>query len=191
MIKNDYIVRAKKFIDKFDEYFRAHLIDENVGSAIIGAVWQFNYEHKNQHIKLSSGGTRKALITSDYVIKMDFRKTNWGTCDTEYQMWHEAIKDGMSDIFVPITKYKARYYIMPRVTTLNQDKYSEWYEAGKISPIDKFTDEQIRYLNYNIDDLHCYNVGYWHRKPVVLDYAANYLRQCKLSVNFLWTSNVS
>lgn len=190
MIKNDYITRAKKFVDKFDEYFRAHLIDENVGSAIIGAVWQFNYEHKNQKIKLASGGTRKALITSDYVIKMDFRETMWGTCDTEYRMYREAVGDGMDEIFVPISKYKARYYIMPRVTALD-DKYCEWCEAGRKDPIDKFTNEQINYLNDYIDDLHCYNVGYWHRKPVVLDYAANYLRQCKLSVNFLWTSNSS
>ena len=189
MIKNDYITRAKKFVDKFDKYLEVSPY-KNIGTAIIDAVFQFNCEHKRQKIKLSSGGTRKALITSDYVIKIDFRETHWGTCDTEYKMWHEAVKDGMEDIFVPITKYKARYYIMPRVTALNQDKYLEWREAGKVDPIDKFTKEQIDYLNDNIEDLHCGNVGYWHRKPVVLDYAANYLRQCKLSVNFLWTSNV-
>lgn len=188
MIKNDYIVRAKKFVDKFDEYLKASPY-ENAGTAIINAAYQFNCEHKKQKIKVSSGGTRKALITSDYVIKIDFRETLWGTCDTEYQMWNKAINDGMNDIFVPVTKYKARYYIMPRVTALDEDKYCEWCEAGRKNPIDKFTDEQIDYLNDYVKDLHCYNVGYWHRKPVVLDYAANYIRQCKLSVNFLWTSN--
>lgn len=162
-MKNSYEVRAKKFIRMIDPYIGKY---DDVDS-IKYAVGLFNQRY-HRAVQFTSGYTRCVLITSDYVIKIDYRTdSQFGNCETELNMYERAIKDGFDYLFAKIERYTYNnhdYYIMPR-----------------IKGIEKYEDDVYEYLNCQenaylyemVEDLHNGNYGWKNGYPVIIDYACN------------------
>ena len=158
-MKNPYTVRAEKFLHEIYPYIKR----ENEVHKIRAAVAQFNKD-KNRKVKFAFGVSRIALITSDYVIKFDRKGGRWaGDCAGEYKKYQQAVKDGFAYLFAASTKvtYKHRnFYIMPRINGIGSGKYWE-----------NLTFEEEYYIDSVTSDMHNGNFGYYHKKPVIVDYA--------------------
>lgn len=164
-MKNDYCVRAQKFIIEIAPYFEGC---EN-RKEYIYAVGQYNKDYK-RHVKFAYGISRIVFITQDYVVKISYRSdAMFGDCESEYNMYLQAQKDGFDYLFAPITRMEYNgnyYYIMPRIPNVGR----EW-------EMDEFlSDEERDYLFEHgvgdIDDNYS-NVGWKNGIPIIIDYACN------------------
>ena len=170
MIKNDYEVRAKKFIKEFAPYLKGIRIAKFNSYEICEAVRRFNAD-KKRNVKVDSGASRIVFITSDYVVKLDFGTTWAGNSKTEMLGYQQAQKDGYEHLLAKISLYKYRnrsFFIMPRArvgTTL------AWRTQENLWS--KLTENERRYLWDNFEDLHKNNWGSLNGKLVLIDYAWN------------------
>lgn len=164
-MKNGYEVRAQKFIQKFYEFYA-----ENID--IDDACFYFNSTYHNQKIHVESGATRHALITSDYVIKIDKKPNGYtkrfGTCKTEYKNYQIAVRDGFEYMFAKITVYKymgITWYIMPRVKGIGDKccRDATYYMTKR---------EKEWIAENGFFDLHYNNYGWKNRHIVLIDYAS-------------------
>ena len=166
-MKSNYEVRAQRFIEKI-----APIVPKILNSSTImrmrEIVAQFNDEN-HRKVVVSKGLTRVALISSDYVIKIDYhRDVIFGDCESELHIYEIAKADGYDYMFAKITRYPyngINYYIMPRINGINPDRYEEAWD---------YMDDNEREWCYehNLIDLHSGNYG-WHNKHIVIiDYAA-------------------
>lgn len=164
--KSSYIIRAQRFIHQIAQYIDAENIDIDDFEHI---VYRFNhFYHRN--VIFAHGATRIALITSDYVVKIDYDSwqiSRFGGCENEMRMYEEAKRDGMAYLFAEITPYVYEgltYYIMPRVNGIGRYDDDAW---GWMSEVESDWCEE-----HGIFDLHNENYG-WHQGHVVLiDYGA-------------------
>lgn len=160
-MKTDYITRAEKFIAEFFPYIKGLRNDADID----WAVFTYNYEHKRKVI-YAHGASRRAFITSDYVIKVNYGNGHeWaGGCEEEYKLYTETIAGSeYSYLFAPITKFtyqRKTFYIMPRVKGVGTGKY--W---------DNLSYDERQYINHYVCDMHRANYGNHNRKPVIIDYA--------------------
>ena len=166
-MKNDYETRAKKFIEEFF----ADIPDMKEALKIYGFFkWytkKYNEEH-HRHVKVESGYTRVVFITSDYVVKVDYKKGTFaGTSYKELCFYNKAKKDGMEYLFAKPTRYRFNgfsFYIMPRVTGIhpNSYRYADEYMSAK---------EYEWVQSHGLRDLHQHNYGVVNGHPVIFDYA--------------------
>lgn len=169
MIKNNYVVRAKKFLEEFLPY----LSDRKSGWAVSVAVNNFNRE-KGRKVKFRSGAVRYCLITSDYVIKWDYspsNRRNFGGCKSEYDIYKQAVKDGYEYLFAKSTKINVNhhiFYVMPRIKNIGYKRHK-----GDISCY--LTCEEFNYINDKLRlwDLHDGNFGLVNDQVVIIDYACH------------------
>ena len=166
-MKNDYITRAKKFIPVLDKM----LSDDFKNKYLIQLYIQaYNYTHR-RNVIFSHGLTRYAFITSDYVIKIDYDEyevENFGGCEQEYELYQNAVADGMDYLFAEITPFMYNdkvYYIMPRIKGIGRTE-----------------NDAMRYMNrkerqwcrsYDLMDLHYLNYGWRNKHICIIDYAAH------------------
>lgn len=166
-MKSNYITRAKKFIPALDEMLSDNFKNKYLIQQYIRA---YNYTHR-RNVIFSHGLTRYAFITSDYVIKIDYDEyevENFGGCEQEYELYQNAVVDGMEYLFAEITPFMYNnkvYYIMPR-----------------IKGIGKTDDDATRYMNrkerqwcrsYDLGDLHSFNYGWRNKHICIIDYATH------------------
>ena len=170
MIKTNYEVRAQAFIKEFAPYLKGIRITKSNLHLVRDAVRRFNVD-KKRNIKVASGASRIALITSDYVVKLDYRTTWAGNSHTEMQGYEQAKKDGYDYLLAKISLYKYRnrcFFIMPRArvaeTLTFKGQKRLWF---------KFTEDERKYIRDNFEDLHDSNWGSLHGRPVLIDYAWN------------------
>ena len=170
MIKNDYEVRAKEFIKEFAPYLKGIRVTKSNSYKICDAVRRFNVD-KKRHVKVASGASRIALITSDYVVKLDFGTTWAGNSKTEMLGYQQAQKDGYEYLLAKISLYKCRnrsFFIMPRArvagTLTWQGQKRLWH---------KLTENERKYIRDNFEDLHDNNWGSLNGRPILIDYAWN------------------
>jgi len=160
-MRNTYEVRAQKFIRRIAKYLEGaqEVYDFQWG------VKAYNY-HYHTKVKLDYGMSRVALITSDYVVKIDYNKTPWGNCEDEMQVYTEATLDGFSYLFAKITRYEYNgisFYIMPRIHGIGRTPYdAEEY----------LTAEENDWVYEHLFDLHNHNYGWYKNKIIIFDYAA-------------------
>ena len=164
-MKNDYAVRAMKFIAAIAPYIEGCCETWDYRRAV--AKFNSNY-HRN--VKVASGVTRVALITSDYVIKFNYgnRLRDFGGCGNEVRLYKQAEKDGYAYLLAKITAkvydYKT-YYIMPLIRGIG--KYEETDVWTFLKP------DECDWLHaHGVFDLHEYNYGFKNGYPVIIDYAA-------------------
>ena len=170
MIKNDYEVRAKEFIKEFAPYLKGIRVTKFNLHKVCIAVHRFNSD-KKRNVRVTSGASRVAFITSDYVVKLDFGTTWAGNSKTEMLGYLQAQKDGYEYLLAKISLYKYRnrnFFIMPRARvaetlTLRSQKRL-W---------NKLTEEEQRYIHHNFEDLHESNWGSLKGRPILIDYAWN------------------
>lgn len=167
-MKSDYISRAKKFIPVIDK-----ILDEYFGEeyCIEQSTRAYNYAH-HRNVVFSHGLTRYAFITSDYVIKIDYDKDEverWGGCEREYELYQNAVVDGMDYLFAEITPFMYNnkvYYIMPRIKGIGRtDYYDATYYMNK--------EEKNWCRNWGLIDLHYLNYGWRNKHICIIDYAAH------------------
>lgn len=170
MIKTDYEVRAKAFIKEFAPYLKGIRVTRSNSYKIYDAVRRFNID-KKRNVKVASGASRIALITSDYVVKLDFGTTWAGNSKTEMRGYEQAKNDGYEYLLAKISLYKygnRKFYIMPRakvaITLTRKTQISLWQ---------KLTEDEQKYIHKNFEDLHENNWGSLHGRLVLIDYAWN------------------
>ena len=170
MIKTDYEVRAKAFIKEFAPYLKGIRVTRYNSYKVRDAVRRFNVD-KKRNVKVASGASRIVLITSDYVVKLDFGTTWAGNSKTEMLGYQQAQKDGYEYLLAKISLYKYHnrsFFIMPRArvaeTLTWQGQKRLWY---------KLTEEEQRYIRDNFEDLHDSNWGSLNGRPILIDYAWN------------------
>lgn len=164
--KTSYITRAQYFIHQIAQYINSedYTLDD-----IAYQVDRFNLMY-HRHVIFAHGATRFALITSDYVIKVDYNGwqiAHFGGCENEMQVYNMAKRDGMAHLFAEITPYiyeGIAYYIMPRVNGIGRYDDDAW---------EYMTEEESDWCSdHGIFDLHNENYG-WHQGHIVLiDYGA-------------------
>ena len=163
-MKNDYEVRAEKFIDQFHSY-----IDNCESlSDIRRAVIRFNREH-HRKVKFAHGLTRVAFITSDYVVKFDFGyaedKRTFGSCYDEVDVYDLAVEAGMDYLFAKptlVTMFGKTFCIMPRIYGIGKRTNDvDWY----------LTSEEVDWVYKYVCDIHNQNYGWKNGRPIIFDYA--------------------
>lgn len=164
-MRNNYEIRAQKFIMSIFPY----VCDWSKVVMIRRGISLYNAEHPTRVISISSGISRVAIITSDYVIKIDYNSnTQFGNCESELENYQKACDAGFEKYFAKITRFCYRgiyFYIMPRIYNINEDDDDVYYRCDDNDFID--------WLYDNLYDLHSGNYGWKNGHPVIFDYAAN------------------
>ena len=166
-MKSNYEIRARRFAHQIYPY----VTDCKTVSDYHRAISRFNCEH-NRKVRVANGETRVVLITSDYVLKIDYgnKQKRYGGCADEYLAYQKVRRDGFSHLFAkiaPVMVNEMVFYVMPRVDKIGAEynDYDDVYETYGL------TEEESDYLSENFYDLHHENYGHMHGHVVVVDYA--------------------
>ena len=160
-MKNSYEVRAQKFIRQISSYLDSMTTHDDRAFA----VDCFNLDY-NRKVRYAHGMTRYALITSDYVVKVDYAVTRWGNCEDEMELYEEAKQDGFEYLFAKISRYDyngTAFYIMPRIHGIGK---TDW-DADEY-----LTEDENDWVYEHVCDLHNENYGWANGHVVIFDYAA-------------------
>lgn len=167
-MKGTYEERAKKFIAQIYPLLKNAYNSHSSREAVVNS---FNHWY-HRNVKYAHGLTRYALITSDYVVKVDYDAhyvERYGGCEKELQFYAQAEADGFSYMFAKITLYQyegVNFYIMPRIHGIGRHEY----DADEY-----MTPEEYDWcLDHNLSDLHNGNYGWKDGHIVIIDYAAYY-----------------
>ena len=164
-MKSSYEVRARKFAQMIYPFITGC----TTVSDYRNAVDNFNVVF-HRKVRVAWGQTRVVLITSDYVLKIDYGKkgNRWGTCEDERKAYCKAVHDGFAHLFAKTTPYMVNelvFYIMPRIDRIGAE-YNGWDDVYEYVDGD-----DCEYLFDNFRDLHYENFGWKNQHPVVVDYA--------------------
>lgn len=166
-MKSNYVDRAVKFIEKI-----LPLIEDcECGEDYEWVMNRYNRKY-NRKVRVAWGQTRIAILCSDYVIKIDYgtNSCRWGDCESEYEHYLEAVRDGFDYLFAAITPVKVEgrtFYIMPRINGVASDRSADY-------DVDEWlTEEERDWVWDHIRDVHYENYGWKNRYPVIIDYAAS------------------
>ena len=162
-----YVERAEDFIKELLEYKGKNTFKKEYG--IRRTVCEYRTVHPRRRIEVSSGAARTAIITSDYVIKIDTGMIeNYGGCEQEMEFYDYACDNGMEHLLAKPTLFKYKrinFYIYPRARVQTSMKHSRnWYSELTYDE-QSFVDE--------IYDLHAGNIGFLHGRLCIIDYAMN------------------
>lgn len=162
----NYIERAKDFIEQVYPYVA---VCRNPWDAK-NRIKMFNTDFDRKVI-VSSGLSRIALITSDYVVKFDYdleEVESIGGCENECELYYWAKQEGFAYLFAEITPYSYNhrlFYIMPRIRGVGSGLcYAENYMNDK---------EKDFCRRHRITDLHTENYGFRKGRVCIVDYACN------------------
>ena len=161
-----YIERAKDFIEQVYPYIRECMNPW----AIHSRIELFN-ETFDRKVKVASGLSRIALITSDYVVKYDYDKEeveSIGGCENEEELYALAVREGVASLFAKTTRYEFAdrvFYIMPLVRGVGSGR---WYAEHYMN-----NEEKEFCRRYKVTDLHTNNYGFVKGKVCIVDYACH------------------
>lgn len=162
--KSSYVVRAQRFIRQIYDYIAYCTTPEE----FCDAIDMFNKKN-HRKVDVSWGATRIALITSDYVIKIDYDREEiqkWGGCADEYRFYQYAEDCGYEYLFAAIEPYEYEnktFYIMPRI-------YGIGHLRGYAT--DYLSDDEYNFVVNHVNDLHDENFGIKNKHIIIIDYAA-------------------
>lgn len=162
----NYNERAKSFIEQIFPYI---LNCHDTGS-FKRAIIRFNID-KHRRVQIASGLTRVAMITSDYVVKVDcgsnFNLNRFGDCEREVEVYAKAEQDGFEYLLAKIERYTYqgyKFYIMPRIYGIGKTDYDADYYTNE---------EETDWLCDHVRDLHYLNYGWKNDHIVIIDYACS------------------
>lgn len=164
-----YEERAMDFIKELYEVKGKNTFEKNYGVRRI--VSEYLSLHPRRRVKVEEGAARTAIITSDYVIKIDTGYPDtYGGCEQEMEFYDYACDSGMEYLLAKPTLFKYKrinFYIYPRVRVQTSMKHRrDWYSELTYDE-QSFVDE--------ICDLHAGNIGFLHGRLCIIDYAMNRL----------------
>ena len=164
-MKSDYRVRAMRFLNIVLPYIKN----------VMTSPWDFEQAIKKFHrdrsrrVVVSYGSARIALITSDYVVKWDYDEDcvrEIGGCDDEFMAYKKAVAAGYGYLLAEsylVDVHGIHFNIMPRIRNVGPH--------GNKDISDFLTFDEFNWLYGFNKDLHNYNWGIRHNRPVVIDYA--------------------
>lgn len=164
-MKHNYYERASKFIDVMLPY----LAECEKVSDFQLAVKKFCYFHPRRKVLCDNGSGRIAIITSDYVIKMDRfdGSADWGNCRSEFNLYQKVKDSDFDYLFAetkPVERGQFTFYVMPRIKGVDSRQY--WADAY-------MTDDEYKFVrSLGVRDMHPGNFGIRHGKVCLIDYAA-------------------
>ena len=161
-MKSNYKIRAQKFIKAIAAYIENCY---DVKTVRFG-VDRFLYDHPNRKVTVSFGISRIAMITADYVVKIDYKDSAFGDCESELEHYAQACEAGFGEYFAEITKFtynERDFYIMPRIGNIDEDDDDVYYHCP---------DDFAEWLYDNLCDMHSGNYGWKDGHVVIFDYAA-------------------
>lgn len=164
-MKSSYVIRAMRFAEQIYPF----ICDCKTIDDYEVAVDNFNVIY-NRKVYVAHGMTRIVLITSDYVLKIDYGTNGrrWGGNADEVKGYSIAHKHGYAYLFARPTSYMVNervFYIMPRIHGVDCDKSEDedvYYHV---------TAEEEDFLYGHFADLHSGNYGWKGDRPVIFDYA--------------------
>lgn len=165
-MKSNYVARAQQFVHLIAPYF----VSCHEEYQFERATHCFLKDHPHRRVYFTHGYTRVALITSDYVIKIDYNEygiSSFGGCEKEIELYKRAASMGMAHLFAEITRYEYNgriYYIMPRVEDIDEDRAEDAWDFMT-------EDERDWCEDCGLSDLHGGNFGFLHGHMVIIDYA--------------------
>lgn len=160
----DYITRAIRFIHQIFPYIEnCHNLDD-----MYWGMMEFNKD-KRRRVIMEHGATRIALITSDYVIKLDYGDDvdYYGGCERELEFYRYACDEGFGEYFTPVSRIShggINFYIYPRATNVG---HTYIYRT--------MPEVVYEWIICHVYDLHSDNLGQYNGHGVVIDYALNTL----------------
>ena len=166
-MKTSYEVRARLFLNQIYPFIKDCV---DVGD-YCEAVDKFNATF-HRAVRIANGLTRVALITSDYVIKIDcgarHNISRFGGCENEYHKYQKIVRDGYGYLFAkisPVMRGDKVVYIMPRIHNVGSEhsNYEDVYYW--------LNEEENDYVYDICQDLHYNNYGWENGYPVIIDYA--------------------
>lgn len=166
-MRSSYEVRAQRFIRAIAPY----LMWCDTLSDFEKAVSDFMTDHPRRNIHFDNGRTRFVLITSDYVVKINYNPDDiewFGGGEEEIAFYAMAEREGMAHLFAKISRYEfggRRFYIMPRITGIDEDRWEDaWYYM---------TEEESDWCEeHHLYDLHSKNYGIVDGQVKIIDYGA-------------------
>ena len=168
MKKSSYIQRAEKFAALLAQELEALGYDPRdesryrLSCIFEDAVENINVRKGWNARPIIDGSTRNVVLCSDYCIKIDKVKHSYfGTSKDEYDFFLRHKDDSYGQFLCPISKTVIcdyTFYIMPRVKGVGYTNLTRFPQ---------FVREDMR-------DLHFMNIGVFHRKPIIIDYAAGF-----------------
>lgn len=161
-----YEERAKDFIKVLAVYCKGCKTKWD----FLNAAAHFRQDYPRRKLIVSYGVSRIVFITSDYVIKVDYKHNGYkwaGDCASEYANYRKYDEDGYGYLFATCTRYRClnRYfYIMPRVRGIGNCHKD--FDAA-------LDEDEYDYVYDHCCDLHGANYGWDFKtnKPVIIDYA--------------------
>lgn len=167
-MRNSYEVRAQKFIQQVASYI-ANCTDY---CDLEEAMLNFMIDNPRRKVAVSHGMARMVLITSDYVVKMDYNQ-DWvdsvGGGEEEIEFYSLAEREGMAYLFAKVSRYEyngKKYYIMPRVRGINSNGWCNAYCYMT-------REEEAWCKSHGLCDLHALNYGFKNGKVCIFDYACS------------------
>ena len=162
-----YVERAEDFIKELYEVKGKNTFEKNYGVRRI--ISEYLSLHPRRRVKVEEGAARTAIITSDYVIKIDTGCTDtYGGCEEEMEFYDYACDNGMEHLLAKPTRFcykRMVFYIYPRASIYASMKHSRrWY--------DELTYDEQSFVD-EINDLHAGNIGFLHGRLCIIDYAMN------------------
>ena len=163
----NYEDRAKDFIKQIFPYVKGC---HNVLRAL-EQVDSFNQTY-NRKVRVAHGIARIALITSDYVVKFDYDKSEVeavGGGENEIKMYAIAEREGFAYLFAKVSPYcykGMKFYIMPLIRGIGR---------GHGYAHNWMTEEEYDFCeDHYLTDLHSNNYGFRNGHVCIVDYACIY-----------------
>lgn len=177
MIKTDYITRAIKFYNTIARDIQNFEKPEEYKE-----YFAYYNMHHYRNVKIANGCARVAIITSDYVIKLDCGDPDYyGGCAEEVRAYKRACIRGVQGAFAPITEIAPGVYVMPKCKC----NYCNGWDDEPYT-VEQFyrglSRDEKKFVSGFIYDIHEGNIGKLHKKIVLVDYAANRCSQSSSSL---------
>lgn len=176
MARTSYDVRAKHFIEQIYPFLYKHTnkFRHIEPTKVNDAIRDFD-THYSRKVMVYCGCSRIAIISSDYVIKMDITEcyNGFGDCNAELSFYQKAKQEGYANYFCPIESYSYKditFYIMPKVRRTSEYDSKPYFE-------DLIPDDAVYWISERVYDIHKGNYGFFHKHPVIIDYACNCLSE--------------
>ena len=117
------------------------------------------------HAKLDFGATRYVIVGGNFVIKIDKKSDEYfipkyGNNQSEYAFFKRYSANLPLCPCQMIYKNNHSYLIMPKCKKIGKLHLENYFDSDD-------------FLDYNLSDIHEYNIGLLNKTPVIIDYAAN------------------
>ena len=117
------------------------------------------------HAKLDFGVTRYVIVGSNFVIKIDKKSDEYfipkyGNNQSEFAFFKKYSTVLPLCPCQMIYKNDHSYLVMPKCKKIGKLRLENYFDSNN-------------FLDYNLSDVHEYNIGLLNKTPVIIDYAAN------------------